>query len=263
MGDPVSLLFAVGFMNPATAEIIAKISSLSVKMNMGKRYGKLKRGLLVITVLAVGFFIYVEIANRNSYHMTYRQKFLKAVYPAWMWWANLRGKGTKKLANVKTEPAVSFYTLHAKRIDGTDFNFAELQGKKILLVNTASDCGYTNQYADLEKLYSQYTDKLVVIAFPANDFKEQEKGDDAEIASFCKRNYGVSFPLMTKSSVVKGPEQNPVFNWLTDHAKNGWNDQPPTWNFSKYLVDENGRLTNFFGPSVEPLSDELLNAIKK
>ena len=181
----------------------------------------------------------------------------------WMWWANMRGTGTKKLVNAKADPSVSFYTLHSKSIDGADFDFNTLKGKKVLLVNTASDCGYTNQYADLEELYNRYKDKLLIIAFPANDFKEQEKGDDAEIASFCKKNYGVTFPLMTKSSVVKGSGQNPVFTWLTDHTKNGWNDQQPSWNFSKYLVDENGRLTGYYGSSVEPLSDELLNAIKK
>ena len=181
----------------------------------------------------------------------------------WMWWANMRGKGTKKLVNAKADPSVSFYTLHSKSIDGADFDFNTLKGKKVLLVNTASDCGYTNQYADLEELYNRYKDKLLIIAFPANDFKEQEKGDDAEIASFCKKNYGVTFPLMTKSSVVKGPGQNPVFTWLSDQTKNGWNDQQPSWNFSKYLVDENGRLTGYYGSSVEPLSDELLNAIKK
>jgi len=223
----------------------------------------LKRICFVFILLAIAFFIYVEIANRNSYHMTYRQKFLKAVYPAWIWWANLRGKNVKKLANEKTAPAVSFYSLHNRQNNGAEFDFASLKGKKVLLVNTASDCGYTNQYADLEALYQQQKDKLVILAFPANDFKEQEKGDDAAIAEFCKKNYGISFPLMNKSSVVKGSGQNPVFNWLTDPALNGWNAQQPGWNFSKYLVDENGRLINYFGSSVEPFSDEMLNAIKK
>ena len=195
--------------------------------------------------------------------MTYRQKVLKAIYPAWMWWANLRGKNTKKLSNEKTSPVVSFYSLKDSLNDGTLFDFSSLKGKKILLVNTASDCGYTDQYADLEKLAKEYIDKLIIIAFPANDFKEQEKGDNATIAEFCKKNYAISFPLMIKSSVVKGPGQNPVFKWLTNPALNGWNDQQPSWNFCKFLVDENGRLTNYFGSSVEPFSAELINALKK
>ncbi len=206
--------------------------------------------------------IYVEIANRNSVNMTYRQKFLKAVYPAFVWWAKLTGKNDKTLANEKAAPAVSFYNLKDSLIDGLPFDFAQLKGKKVMLVNTASDCGYTNQYADLEKLYRQYKYKLVVIGFPANDFKEQEKGTDGEIEKFCKQNYGVTFLLMKKSSVIKGPAQNEVFQWLTYTSKNGWNDQPPSWNFSKYIVDENGSLINYFGPAVEPFSTDIINAIK-
>ncbi len=131
-----------------------------------------------------------------------------------------------------------------------------------MLVNTASDCGYTGQYDDLQKLSEKYKDRLVVIGFPANDFKEQEKGTDEEIAAFCKINFGVSFPLMKKSSVKKGPEQNPVFQWLTDPAKNGWSKQPPSWNFCKYLVDEEGRLTHYFASTIEPLSTHITSALK-
>jgi len=223
---------------------------------------KLKITGFAFILLAIVFFSYVEIANRNSYNMTYRQKLLKAVYPALMWWTNLRGMNIKKTAAVKTAPPVSFYSLQGRNNKGTDLDFASLKGKKVLLVNTASDCGYTNQYADLEALYQQQKDKLVILAFPANDFKEQEKRDEAYLHDFGKRNYGVSFPLMSKSSVVKGPGQNSIFAWLTDPAMNGWNKQQPGWNFSKYLVDENGVLTGYFGPSVEPLSEEMLNAIK-
>lgn len=212
--------------------------------------------------MSIAFVSYVEIVNRNSINMSYRQKFLKAVYPAWIWWTKLTGTNTKKLANAQAAPLVSFYSLSAKLTDGSDFDFSTLKGKKVLLVNTASDCGYTNQYADLEALSLQYKDQLVILAFPANDFKEQEKGDDATIASFCKRNYGISFPLMQKSSVIKGPAQHPVFNWLTNPSQNGWNDQAPIWNFSKYLVDGSGRLTHFFGPSVTPFATELITAIK-
>jgi glutathione peroxidase len=232
-------------------------------MSTGKRkYSKLKKFFIVLGILSIAFFAYVEIANINSKHMTYRQKILKAVYPAFMWWNKVTGKNRKTMTN-NIQPPVSFYTLTGTAINGTPIDLSQYKGKKILLVNTASDCGYTNQYADLEKLYQQYKDSLVIIGFPANDFKEQEKGDNETIAEFCKVNYGVTFPLMQKSSVIKSAAQNPIFQWLTDPKQNGWNAQEPTWNFCKYLVDENGKLINFFASSVEPLSDEVISALKK
>ena len=124
-------------------------------------------------------------------------------------------------------------------------------------MNTASDCGYTPQYNDLESLYKEYKDKLVVIGFPANDFGEQEKGDDEKIAQFCKANFGVTFPLAKKSTVIKSPDQNNIFKWLSDEKLNGWNNQPPKWNFSKYLVNENGVLVGYFDSSVSPGSEEI------
>jgi glutathione peroxidase len=133
----------------------------------------------------------------------------------------------------------------------------------VLLVNTASNCGFTNQYDDLQKLHEQFPNELVILGFPANDFKEQEKGNDEEIAQFCKINFGVTFQLMKKSSVVKAPDQNEVFRWLTDSTKNGWNSKQPSWNFSKYLINEEGVLINYFDPSVSPLSEEVISEIKK
>ena len=130
-------------------------------------------------------------------------------------------------------------------------------------MNTASDCGYTAQYAELQKLYEANKGTLEVIGFPANDFKEQESGSDADIAQFCSVNFGVSFPLAKKSSVVKSAAQNNIFNWLSDAAKNGWNNQSPEWNFSKYLVNEEGVLTHYFPPAVSPLSAEVVAAIKQ
>lgn len=230
-------------------------------MQIKKPYTKLKRILIVLLILSIAFFAYVEIANRNSHNMTYRQKVLKAVYPALMWFTKLTGKNTKELSGAK-EPPVSFYSNKAITINGDTLDFASLKGKKVLLVNTASDCGYTNQYDDLQKLSADYKDKLVVVGFPANDFKEQEKGTNDEIAKFCKVNFGVTFPLMEKSSVIKSPLQNSVFQWLTDPAKNGWNGKAPTWNFSKYLVNEKGELTNYFDPSVSPLSEAVKKAIE-
>ncbi|MEY2917782.1 MAG: hypothetical protein RIS73_1496 [Bacteroidota bacterium] len=226
-----------------------------------KLYSKLKLFLIVLLLLIISFFAYVEITNRNSKNMTYRQKVLKAVYPAFMWFTKLTGKNAQELSGVK-EPPVSFYLQKGILSNGDTIDFSSLKGKKILLVNTASNCGYTNQYDDLQKLSEDYKDKLVILGFPANDFKEQEKGTDKEIAEFCKLNFGITFPLMQKSIVIKSPQQNPIFQWLTEAAKNGWNDKAPIWNFSKYLVNEKGILTNYFDPSVSPLSDVVKKAIE-
>lgn len=222
---------------------------------------KLKRIIIVLLILIGIFAVYVEIANRHSKHMTYRQKLLKAVYPAWMWWTKMRGKNVTELKNEQKQPPVSFYALKGILNNGDTLDFATLKGKKVMLVNTASNCGYTNQYSDLQKLSEQYKDKLVILGFPANDFKEQEKGSDEEIARFCKANYGVTFPLMQKTSVIRSPQQHPVYQWLTDTAKNGWNKKAPSWNFAKYIVDENGVLTNYFGSSISPVSSDVVRAI--
>ena len=224
---------------------------------------KLKRFLIVLLILIAAFAVYVEIANRNSKNMTYRQKVLKAIYPVWMWWAKLRGKNVTELKNEQKQPPVSFYTLKGILNNGDSLDFATLKGKKLMLVNTASDCGYTEQYEDLQKLYEQHKDKLLVIGFPANDFKQQEKGTDEEIAQFCKANFGVSFPLMKKSSVIKGENQNGVYKWLADSTQNGWNNKPPSWNFCKYIINEEGVLTNYFGASISPMSKDVLEAINK
>lgn len=231
-------------------------------MQIKKRYTKLKKILIVFSILIIAFFTYVEIANRNSKNMTYRQKVLKAIYPAFMWFTKLIGTNAAELSGAK-EPPVSFYTQKGILNNGDPLEFASLKGKKVLLVNTASDCGYTNQYDDLQKISEEYKDKLVVLGFPANDFKEQEKGTDTAIAEFCRINFGVTFPLLQKSSVIKSPQQNTVFQWLTDSTKNGWNSKEPTWNFSKYLVNEKGILINYFDPSVSPSSEVVKQAIEK
>jgi glutathione peroxidase len=194
--------------------------------------------------------------------MTGRQKFLKAVYPLIMGAKQLFGRNKIKGNTAKAGPPVSFYSLEAVANNGDTIDFDRFKGKKVLLVNTASDCGYTGQYEELEKLYREYGKTLVVLGFPANDFKEQEKGTDQEIAQFCKVNYGVTFPIMKKSTVVKGNQQNAVFGWLTDKTRNGWNEQAPEWNFSKYLVSENGVLLDYFATPVSPLSKEVIAAIE-
>jgi len=176
-----------------------------------KRLSKLKLLLIVFSILIITFFTYVEIANHNSKNMTYRQKVLKAVYPAWMWFTKLTGKNSRELSGAK-EPPVSFYNNKAIAINGDTLDFSTLKGKKILVVNTASDCGYTNQYDDLQKLAATYKDKLIVLGFPANDFKEQEKGTNDEIAKFCKANFGVTFPLMQKKCCNKIATTKPRFS---------------------------------------------------
>ncbi len=196
--------------------------------------------------------------------MTIRQKFLQLVYPIWMVIAKLITRVEPVQVNINMiEPAESFYDLKAVQNDRMFVGFSSLKNKKILIVNTASNCAYTNQYSDLEKLYQLYKDKLIVLAFPANDFKEEEKGKDEEIAKFCKVNFGISFPVMQKSIVIKKGSQHEVYQWLTNATKNGWNKQGPTWNFSKYLINENGVLTHYFEPSVSPLNEEVVKAINQ
>jgi glutathione peroxidase len=195
--------------------------------------------------------------------MTGRQRVLKMVYPLWIAVTKLLGRNTKVLANAKhVRPAQSIYDLNVSLNNGKSLPLQTYKGKKLLLVNTASNCGYTNQYEDLQKLYQQFNNQLEIIAFPANDFKEQEKGSDSDIARFCQVNFGVTFPLAKKSVVIKSGDQNNIFKWLTDKSKNGWNEQPPVWNFSKYLVNEQGSLTHYFDPSVSPLSEEVVKAVK-
>lgn len=194
--------------------------------------------------------------------MTGRQKILQIVYPFWIAFTKLLGRNTKIISNTKNvRPVQSIYELSVPLNNGNLLPLQTYKGKKLLLVNTASDCGYTNQYDELQKLYQQFNNQLEIIAFPANDFKEQEKGSDNDIARFCKLNFGVTFPLAKKSVVIKSGDQNNIFKWLTDKTKNGWNEKPPSWNFSKYLLNEQGTLTHYFDPSVSPLSNEVMKAV--
>lgn len=190
--------------------------------------------------------------------MTVKQKMLKAVYPALIKAGKLLGlKATIEKNTDHILPAESLYDLNAVANNGVHIDFKNFQGKKILIVNTASDCGYTAQLQELEALKAQYKDKLAIVGFPSNDFKQQEQGSDEEIASFCLLNYKIGFLLMKKASVVKGENQHPVYQWLSDKQKNGWNDKAPEWNFSKYLTNEEGVLTHYFGPGVSPLSNDI------
>lgn len=204
----------------------------------------------------------IMASTSSSTSMNVKQKIAKALYPLLMRVTKLLGKNNKIMKNEQDViPPGSVYDLRLTLNNGDTLALSALQGRKILLVNTASDCGYTNQYEELQKLYDQYKDKLVIIGFPANDFHEQEKGSDEEIAQFCKLNFGVTFLLAKKSVVIKSPGQHPVFAWLTHKTQNGWNEQAPSWNFSKYLVNERGVLTHYFDPSVSPLSKVVISAI--
>lgn len=192
-----------------------------------------------------------------------RQKILKAVYPLLTRITRLTGTNSKvHMAPGSVKPPVSFYSMLVPMNNGKQLSLETLRNKKILLVNTASDCGYTAQYEELQQLQEMFKERLVIIGFPANDFKEQEKGTDEEIAEFCKINYGVTFPLAQKSSVIKGPQQNEVFRWLSDPGLNGWNKYAPVWNFSKYLVSAKGDLLGYFEPSVSPTGTEIITAVE-
>ena len=229
-------------------------------MRSKKLFHLIKKSAIAMVLLIIVCVAYVMILNRNSKNMTARQEVLKAMYPVLMWFNKATGRNIT-ISNKNAMPNFSFYDLPAILINGEVLDLHTLKGRKILLVNTASECGYTGQYAQLQKLYETYKDKLVIIGVPANDFKEQEKGSNNEIASFCKANFGVSFPLLQKSTVIKGRGQHEIFQWLTDKNKNGWNDQQPLWNFCKYLVNKEGVLTHFFSSAVEPTSEEVIKAI--
>lgn len=194
--------------------------------------------------------------------MTLRQKIARFLYPLIMHLTKSSGKGTRLASPAPVAPPQPFYALSTLRNNGQPLDLGQFRDKKVLLVNTASNCGFTNQFEELQQLQEQFAGNLVVLGFPANDFQEQEKGSDTEIARFCQLNFGVTFPLMKKSHVVKGPGQDPVYQWLTDPARNGWNTHQPDWNFGKYLVDGQGRLRHYFGPSVSPLSEEVLQAVR-
>lgn len=151
----------------------------------------------------------------------------------------------------------NLHDFQCKTIDGANFDFSSLKGKKVMLVNTASECGYTPQYKDLQALYDQYKDKnFVIIGFPCNDFGGQEPGSLTEIKSFCSKNYGVTFPMMEKIS-VKGEKCNDIYKWLCSKTENGVEDSKVNWNFNKYLINEKGEYVKHLGSSVNPLDKEV------
>lgn len=163
---------------------------------------------------------------------------------------------SEKLTRAQAGPAAgTIYDFKMTALDGKEIDFAQYRGKYILIVNTASKCGFTPQYAELEKLHEQYGDKVAVLGFPANNFLWQEPGSSEDIATFCQKNYGVTFQMFEKIS-VKGRHKHPLYRWL--EAKSG---HAPSWNFCKYLIDKNGAVAGFYASKVSPLDSEIINKI--
>ncbi len=156
----------------------------------------------------------------------------------------------------------TFHSFVVKDINGNDFNLASLKGKKVLVVNTASKCGLTPQYETLQAIYETYGGPgFTIIGFPANNFMKQEPGTNEEIVEFCTKNYGVTFPMMSKIS-VKGDDMHPVYQWLTQKSQNGVKDSEVSWNFQKYMIDENGGLVDFVAPKEKPDNEKIISWIK-
>jgi glutathione peroxidase len=158
------------------------------------------------------------------------------------------------------DTAKSIHKFKVASLDGGVIDFSAFKGKKILVVNTASECGYTPQYRDLQALYEKYKDKLVIVGFPANNFGGQEPGTNSEIKSFCQKNYGVTFPMAAKIS-VKGDDTAPIYKWLTNKEQNGVLDAEIKWNFNKFLLDENGNMIAYFPSKVTPMSEEITSKL--
>ncbi|WP_290837653.1 glutathione peroxidase [Flavobacterium sp.] len=175
--------------------------------------------------------------------------------------------GAQKAQSPNTKPAPTMPSIYDKNykvqdISGNTFDLKSLKGKKVMIVNTASKCGLTPQYKDLEKLYQEYRDKnFVIIGFPANNFAGQEPGTNVEIAEFCQKNYGVSFPMMSKIS-VKGDDMDALYEFLTKKSLNGVRDSEVEWNFQKYLINEKGELVNVISPKASPSDEKVLAWLK-
>jgi glutathione peroxidase len=184
--------------------------------------------------------------------MNFIRKIITAAYPLQMKISKLTGMGVQIIENKnKAIAPENFYSLKATLNNDEEITFEKYMGKKMLIVNLASQCGFTPQYKELEALHLRNVN-IVILGFPANNFGAQEPGTDMQIAEFCKLNFGVTFPLFKKNDVI-GNTKQPVYKWLTDKNKNGWNDLEPQWNFYKYLIDEKGNLSKVFSSSVSPL----------
>jgi glutathione peroxidase len=167
---------------------------------------------------------------------------------------------TSLMQDIVSDTSNSIHSFKVEALDGSTIDFSAFKGKKILVVNTASECGYTPQYKDLQKLYQTYKDRLVVVGFPSNDFGAQEPGSNATIQTFCSKNYGVSFPMAAKIS-VKGKDMAPVYQFLTQKNLNTVLDAEITWNFNKFLLDENGKIIEKFESNINPMSKEITSLL--
>ena len=190
------------------------------------------------------------------------KKVLHFALASFLFW-NCQGQNQNKtITTANTMEKQTIYQFKVEDLSGKTFDFSSLKGKKILVVNTASKCGLTPQYKDLEKIYREYKDKgFVIVGFPANNFGHQEPGTNAEIETFCEMNYGVTFPMMSKIS-VKGSDIHPIYQFLTEKAKNGVQDSDVQWNFQKYLINEKGELAKVISPEVLPTDDAIVGWIK-
>ena len=169
----------------------------------------------------------------------------------------------KKTNNEILELPKSIYDYSVNTIDGDSISLSKYKGKKILIVNVASRCGYTPQYKELQILSEKYKNEIEILGFPANDFLFQEPEKNDQIKQFCETKYGVSFPMFEKISVKKSKNQHPIYTWLSNKLLNGWNDQAPSWNFCKYLIDENGKLIQYYPSKINPLNDEIIKYLSK
>lgn len=196
-------------------------------------------------------------------HLSFKMKklFILALSAVAMLQSCTNQKTEKSIAKTQEMKGKTIYDFKVEGLSGGEINFADFKGKKILIVNTASECGFTPQYEELQTLSETYKDQLVVVGFPANNFGNQESGTNAEIATFCEKNFGVKFPMAAKVS-VKGDDMAPIFKYLTEKELNGVKNSSIMWNFTKFLIDENGKLVDSFASTTKPMSESITKYIK-
>jgi len=216
--------------------------------------------IIAFIIAVVAVIVYINNKQKNMPNLTFKQKLLKSLYPYIM--KKEKSKKNEFSNSDRMSPSVSFYSLSILLNNDSLFNFSSAEGKKVVIVNTASDCGFTAQYEQLEQLHQAYGDRIVMIGIPSNEFGNQERKSDQSIAEFCKVNFGVSFLLAKKSTVLKKSGQIDLYKWLSNSDLNGWNNNAPTWNFCKYIVNEKGVLTHFFKSAVDPMGLEFKEALR-
>jgi glutathione peroxidase len=199
-----------------------------------------------------------QITYNTMKNISFSITFLLLIFAA----SACKKQETPEVIQETPEVLSTFHSFKMLAIDGTEVDFSQYKGKKVLIVNTASACGFTPQFTDLQTLHEQMGDKVAILGFPANNFFGQEPKDNEEIATFCTQNYGVTFQMFEKIDVI-GANQHALYKFLSDKTLNGWNDQAPTWNFCKYIIDKEGNLTKFFSQTVNPLDQQIIDAINE